>query len=486
MSETTEIQADQASKAEESKSPEKNVQTTRFNVDTGLLSAQEYRNRRSDTLLSNPEAVLNEQDEIQKYFNRQDPAYLEEVKQLARLDHPMKQSCKVVIAIPAYREGSRINHTLEEYAKQDIDPNLYEIVLLDNRPDGVEDDNTASEVARFTKDHPQITVTFAKKVWDKDEQATVGNARKYAFDIALQRILNSGNARRDTILICNDADVLQIAPNYIESIEREFKEKPKVDALVTSMNLPSEALSKPNVAAGYMLIDRLERALAEGDPELGIGKEPATLIGRSSAMRASIYSAVGGVNPKARLAEDSELSWLISDARGWNPDRVIQFDKTSIVTEPRRHLDAIASKVPLDQMLIDFETKPELRQKSNDEVLEFIPDSFDWELFQDEVDSTWHSQWGGNRRFGDRFVPLFKKTMEKLGVKYRITEDNNILLENVDGLLQQLAGPKGNIGITHSQPIVYTQDQLNKIKGFFSKLPSGVIEARSRNSSSIM
>lgn len=446
----------------------------------GLLSADEYVQRRSDTLVNNPEAVLDEKAEIAKYFSLQEQPYTEEIKGLANLSNPMKSTVKTVVTLIGYGEGSRIKHTLEEYAKQDVDPSSFEIVMLDNHPANVADDNTAIEVADFQQEHPEISVTFAQKVWADKEPATVGNARRYAFDIALARISARNAVISNTVLISNDADAVAIAPNYLGSIRHELESKPYEDGLVTHMDLPAEVLAKPNVAAGFMVLGGLEDSLEAGSVEAGLDKEPVTFIGRSSAVRASVYAAVGGFNPNAILAEDAELSWMIADARNWDAERLGRFDGTTIVTDPRRHLDAIVNKVPFNQMLFDFDKRPDLRQMDNDELLGQIPDALDWELLQDEVNDAWQAQYGGYKRFGDRFEPLYKAAMSKLGIEYELV-GGSVVLKNVDGLLGLLSKDGKPIEVVHSEPREYTPELIEELKSFFGALPRGVIEARSRH-----
>ncbi len=456
------------------------LKISKDNSGLGILTAGEYRKRRSDTLLNNPEATLDEEQEIKQYFDSQNPTYVAGINNLAQLDHPMKPSCRMVITIPAYNEGSRIKHTLEQYVGQNIDPSLFEIVVFANP---AENDNTPEEVARFKDENPQVSVVFVNKTWDEGEPATVGNARKYASDIAMTRVLNRGSNKGNTIIVCNDADAVFIEKNYLSSVLAEFDGNPFRDALVTNMELPPEAMAKPNVATGYSLLDTFERTSAAGD--LGGGQdnipEPALINGRSSAMRMSIYAAVGGYNPAAVISEDFELGWILADARDWNPDRIIQFDATRLVTDPRRFMDSVINRVPVDQMLFDFQTRPDLRRLNNEAVLALIPDTFDWELFQDEADSVWTSQYSGqNKRIGkEKFALIFKSTMDKLGVEYEITKTDGIALTNVDRLIQRLAGSGREINIVHSQPRTYTPEMVRIIQNYFSEIPKGVIEARS-------
>lgn len=446
----------------------------------GLYSAEGYLNRRSQTLLSNPEAILNESEEIKIYFNRQNPTYTNEIIRISNPENPMKPSTRIIVAIPSYGEGSRIKHTLQQYVDQDLDLNFYEIIILDNHPESVADDNTADEVARLKEEHPELSVIFAHKTWSDNELATVGNARKYVSDIALARIINSEVSNPNTILVSNDADAIAIAPNYLRSMLQKFDSSPQVDGLVTDLKLPAHVMAKPNINVAYKILGMLEEGLTQAVEETGQPKDPAAFIGKSSAFRVSMYAAVGGFNPNAAIAEDIELSWMMSDARNWNADRVIQFRDTNLTTDPRRHLDAVANSVPINQMLFDFQQKPELRQMETDQLLDSIPDNLDWELLEDEINDNWYSQSIGRKVSEGKFSDVFKRTMSEVGIRYELV-DGSVVLKDISRLCQNLSLELGrNIGVVHSEPRAYTPEMIREIRKFFSDLPKGAIEARNR------
>lgn len=447
---------------------------------TGLLSAQEYLKRRSDTLLKNPEAVLDEEQEIQSYFERQDQAYVKEIAELADTDkNPMKPSCRIVVTVIAYGEGSRIKHTLDQYTKLDINPNEYEIILLENHPETVADDNTAEEVAKFKRQHPNISLTFIQKRWSEDEPATVGNARKYAFDIAQARILNRGQNDTDTILVSNDADTLSFEPNYLTAIVDKFDSNSNVDALVTRLTMPPEAWAKPNVAAAVSLWDALDETVENDDAESPQERllESPYLVGRSSAFRASIYAAVGGFNPNAIMSEDTEMGWMIGDARDWNANRIIKLDYTAVKSDPRRFLSSVANRIPVTRVHVDFQDDSSVRRVDNDELLKQIPDALDWEQFQDDVETFWLGRNSGcNERLGSRFESIFSKAMDKIGVEYEIVDDK-VVLKNVDRLLHNLAPTGKKIEIVHSKPRSIDPVVEEDLHEFFSEIPKGIIGA---------
>ncbi len=444
---------------------------------TGLFGAKEYILRRSNTLLQNFSATLNERSEIQKYLQNQDFQYLVNIKKIVKSTSHFKSSCRLSINIPAYGEGSRIGHTLKQYIGQDIGHELFEIIIFSNPMDS---DDTVSEVEKFKTDHPEMSIEIISKSWDKNEPKTVGNARKYAADISILRILERDQFSKDHILIFNDADSTHIEKNYLSSILKEFDTNHFMDALVTKMTLPTEALEKPNVAAGFILIDTFERVLTEGKGD-GISldiPEPAFTSGRSSASRVSTYVAVGGFNPNAIISEDFELGWMIADARDWDPLRIIQFDITKITTDARRFIDAVANRVPIDQMLINFQTNPSIRQMDNVSVLNLITDCFDWELFQDEADSLWHSQFSGaNKRIGENFPLFFKATMQKLGINYELIDGKYIKLTNINNFLKRISDKK-EIEVIHSKERIYSLEMIDELHRFFSGLSNGIIQSR--------
>lgn len=444
-----------------------------------MLSVEEYRKRRSDTLLINPEVSLTEEVEIKKYLRRQNQTYIKKISEFAQLDRPMDPNCRMVITVPSYNEGSRLRHTLEQYAKQNIRPKLFEVVIFTTP---VENDSTPHEIEQFRNEHPEISVVFVSKPWEEGEPATVGNGRKYAADIALTRLDQRGPNGEDTILVVNDADTVAIPEDYLKNILDELDRNSLEDAITTSLAIPQEAMAKPNVAMAFSLLNTFEEIYATGNIGENRDKipEPALTNGRSTAIRVSSYAAIGGYNPNAVISEDWELGWMLADSRDWNPTRIGYFKGTQLITDPRRFIETVINRVPTDQQLIDFKSKPEVRQLDNQKALALVPDSFDWELFQDDVDSIWHSQESGvNMRIGKkRFQLIFNTTLDKLGVKFKIDKSGGIELINVDGLLKNLSRSNQNIEVVHSSPRKCSPELIRKIREYFSGIPIGVIKSR--------
>ncbi|MEN9407759.1 MAG: hypothetical protein RLZZ455_975, partial [Candidatus Parcubacteria bacterium] len=426
----------------------------------GLLSRSEYASRRSRTLNENPDAHLDQEAEVNDYLSRQDGSYIAELEEMDRLDGTaMSEQCRLVFAVPAYEEGGNIRKTLDHFLTQQdsagsaLNPDLYEIVILDNHPESKPADSTRAEVEAFKAANPNIHVVYAHKAW-KGSEAGVGNARKYANDLALLRSRKRSASTGELVLVSNDADLDGIANKYVVDMLESFDTSPSLDAVAAKWSLPREALAKPNLRAAqrlWFVLDRIIQQDAEGDTSVRQLRTPG-LIGRNAAFRASAYAAVGGYNPQAKLAEDLEIGWMINDARGWDPSRMRYNNKAELISNPRRFLAAMVQGVPLIQMYGDFHENTAVRSMDNAELLNALPNTFDPAVFEREADALYQAakvQGGQYSHLGERFDLLFRKTMGLMGAEYDVVDATDsdgqvrphVRITNADRLIRGLSRP---------------------------------------------
>ena len=455
------------------------------------LAGREYPARRSPTLIENPQAKLNPKEEISRYLDSLEPSYLDRLKAMnAQIGQPMSENCRLSIGIPAYAEGSNIGKTLELYTKQKdkdgnlLDPNLFEIVIFDNHPTTTSKDSTQRVVEEFKKAHPNLKIIYAHKEWGAEDPATVGNARKHLSDLTLLRISQRQRNSEELILVSNDADAEKIDDNYIADIIEAFDRNPKTEALTASFSWPDEAMQKPNLlAAGHFwsFLSRLSETGAVGDPSQR-QKEPVVLTGRNAAVKSSIYAAVGGYNPNAKNAEDVEMGWLVADARSWDPQSVIYLNKAKIISNPRRHLSALATKIPLNEMYMDFHSKPEIRNADNEQLLRMVPDDLDLSLLEREADGWWQSRNRGEFKFlGSKFEPTYKRAMNFLGLEFQII-DGHVKITNAEKLLAGLSKRLGRQEKINPQGHIENTNNVNdeeKVEAYVSEFTQGFDEVRS-------
>jgi glycosyltransferase involved in cell wall biosynthesis len=422
--------------------------------EVGFLPPEQYVARRSPTLIDNPQARLEERKEVARYLDTLSPDYRHELETVSASIPPMSKNCRLSIGIPAFREGENIGKTLEHYAHQ-IDKNgtmidqsrfEVELVVFDHHPSNVPKDNTQEEVDRFRRDHPDIKIIYIYRQEQPQEPSTVTFAEKYLADLALlrssQRQHEDGD--KDFILVCNSADAEGISDDYVDRIITAFDNNPNIDALTGKSVLPDSAMQKPNILAATRFWGFMSVIIEGGGGGEKKYKEPVGMNGRNMAMRSSVYAAVGGFNPETKYADDLELSWLIADARGWDPDRIIFLDKAEIETDPRRHLAAIATNNTIFGMYLNFyHNTDEIRNADNAELLRRIPDDLDIDLLEKEVDAWWQAKDTGEYAYlGARFEPAFKRAMNFLGVSYEIVDDH-IKITSAEKLLGGLSKSYG-------------------------------------------
>ncbi len=448
-------------------------------IDLGFLTADDFVARRSQTLINDPYSRLDEAYEIDKFLSGFSHKYRAEVLKLSQIEiKPLSKDVRVIVTIIASQEAGRIRQALDTYVKQDLPHREFEIIVLGNHQSNITPDNTQEEVEKFQVDNPGITLIYAHKIWQSDEFATVGNARKYAFDIALMRIHARGKSHKDTIIVSNDADTIDNSTNYLSLISETFDANSIIEALVTPSGVPVSSLRKPNLYAVLYLWDALDDVIAEN--------EPRNLVGSSSAYRASIYAAIGGFNPKGKMAEDLETGFMIADARGWDPRCIAFLAGTRQTTDPRRILESMASRIPINEMYYKFVTSPEVRSANNEELLKMIPDSLDWELFEEDADNFWSGGDTGMYKWrGKHFDKDFKSAMKRIGAEYR-TEGGRLYLTNIDKLISNYREEFNTTPeIIHSERRSFDSNRLREIKQFFATVSDSAINCRKRMAETI-
>jgi len=404
----------------------------------GLIPMDKYVDRLSESLKNNSDADLDEDVEVTRYMESMSPAYKNELSVMNNnAGFGMSGTTRVVITVPAYGEEQNIEKLLNQFSGQvgndgkAIDFNLFEVLVFENHPDTVSKDRTEELVRNFQKTHPELKIVYAHKAMKKTE-AGVGRARKYAADLAVLRSQQRSGKDGELILVSQDADLEKISPTYVSELVQSFDDSPEVDALAGKWNLPDEVLERPNMRAAqrlWYIMDRVISRDAVGKPDERQLRAPG-LVGRNAAFRASIYSAIGGYNPEAKLAEDLEIGWMINAARNWDPLRIQYNNRLEVVSNPRRFLASMAQGIPLIQMYGGFHENTDIRQQDNSQLLSIIPKTFRVASFEREADAIWRSHIDGQYVFmGDSFNGLFDRAMTFLGVKYTIENGHVKILD---------------------------------------------------------
>ncbi len=419
----------------------------------GWIDRSEYTSRRSKTLIENPNAKLDESAEVADYLSRINPQYREELEQMDRLiGKPMSSETRTVITVPVFGEGKIIRQTLEQFLNQkdrngdSINPNLFEIIVFENDTDARPKDETENEIKKFKTDHPDFKVHYAYRRWNHEDISnrvnTVGNGRRYNCDLALLRSSKRTTNAGELIIINNDADLEGITPTYVTDIIEEFDTNESRDAIIGKRDLPDWALKKPNIKAGQRLWETFDAVMRH----TGGGGEMAPdqrrkgwpgLIGENSAMRASIYAAVGGYGPKAKLAEDQNLGDMMRVARNYDDSRFKYINRLQTIKNPRRYLTCMVEGKPMIEMYNDYHENKNIRDLDNNQLLDRIPDTFDITRFQLDADAIYQKKNTYQHLKGYEFDQRFKKMMGFMGTEY-VIENGHVKITDASKLISGL------------------------------------------------
>jgi glycosyl transferase family 2 len=251
---------------------------------------------------------------------------------------PIESACELTVVIPARNEAHGIARTLAAFARQSDDrgervaPERFDIVVLANNCS----DGTAETSRAWALRHPRPRV-HVLEVRMPHGRAHVGEARRLAFDIAVQRFVTA--RREHGIVATTDADTI-VADDWVSAILDEMRTADAVAGHVTIAAREVRAMP-PGLRALYEheLAYRAAFAAVEHrfDP---LPQDPAprhsSFVGASFAVSAAAYAAAGGL-PRVSPLEDRAFYFALRriDARVRHSMRVRA--TTSSRRDPRVH-----------------------------------------------------------------------------------------------------------------------------------------------------
>lgn len=402
----------------------------------------------SPRLLANPEANLDELQELNWYINSQSAERYKEIRSLSEQMKPIGDEVRAVVTMPAYKEGKNIYTTLMNYVGQTeidgrpLDYKKVRFVVFDNWPEDGSRDQTGAEVRRFIEDakkrHPELQVDYVKAVFTRSSNP-IANIRNMMTSAVIE---NAARNRRkptgDLIFVSNDADipVHGVKPTYVTDIIKEFDQFPRMDAMEGKIDFPKKLMAQLPVQYAtrrlWQYMDLVQMHQKNREP---------FLVGRNSAMRLKMIAAVGNYDPADRAGEDVEIGNKIKWARSWNPERkrferertiggvnqsqnrVRYVHHISMLSDPRRDIVRLIGRERIRDQYSAFEKDQAVRGKGGEELTKIAVDRgfsvFNKALFEEEAalfyyDALSWAKWGG--------IETFKRAMDFLGAKYEIVD----------------------------------------------------------------
>jgi len=408
----------------------------------------QYREKFSPRLREDPSAVLDSEEEIKGYFERQKKGYVTEVEAVVDQIEPMSKDCRVSVCIPVagHQEGENIYSTLENYLDQELPKENYELLLLVNHPDQdregkkVKPDKTMSEVKRFQEEHPEVNVRLMYNVFPISE-ARIGRVRKLLNDAALMRHQKRGKGFLDLVMVSNDADNKGMSPEYLKNFVDKFDKNENVDALMGQLDWdPESYIRNPLVHVGTRLFQYMSVQFRQK-------KAHIESSGANFAFRSSIYAAVDGYSADRGGGEDVDFGTKIKVARRGAVDRTpIAFAGarvSRIYTSSRRAEKAIKDGLsPVEQWdrgfgAFDDEVR-KVKWENEGKPIDFTnPEEVDnfIKALEVVINRTMNSVMGWG---GDASHPAFLKSLRWLGLKCDIVGSHTIKIKDASVLLRGL------------------------------------------------
>lgn len=328
--------------------------------------------------------VTRERDRIKEYLDTQEKQYLAELERLNRTVAPMNEKTRVAINVPAYNEEPNIERLLSQYTKQidaegkPLDPALYEVNIILNRPEGASSDRSAEIINEYKQLHPEFQINVLDVQFPKDK-AGVGLARKYVTDLTLLRSI--GRARQDGALYIQseDADLLEVDPRVVAGVMEKFDKHPELDGLRGQQDrhpgimMENDMLFLNRRAEDFWeVLMRDKKFRPEGVPDNFVWNRVVT-GGWNTAYTAEVYAQIHGYNP-LKVGEDMDIGQRISMLRGRKEGGKIVPDVRTVATvatrthsSPRRFIDALARGIDpysdFENESLKFQTTEQLMDK---------------------------------------------------------------------------------------------------------------------------
>jgi hypothetical protein len=431
-------------------------------------------------------SVARERQVIQSYLSGLPQTEQEEIAYFASTLEPMHPECRAAVHIATYNEERNIYDTLSEWSSQvnsqgePLDPNLYEINVINNGPVGYSSDNTLGEVEKFRTDHPNVRVHVID-IEVPSEGGNLGMVRKLITDVILQRSVNRQQQIGPLYIESEDADILEVDKFALNRLIERFDSRPYLDAVKGTQDFSPTILMDND----YLFLERRSVQITKlllRDHRLRPDRNEdftyynrVTTGGWNTAFTAEAYALIGGYLA-AKVGEDVDISKRIAVMRGMRDEKgnfipntyTVESIPTTIQSSPRRFIHALARRTPAYADYANEQTNAEIRSVSPEELMEHLEgrriSSDNLELFE-EVLTKSRDLMCRNVRNIRMQEALFNRLMFMLGFKtYKVAMNPDGSQEITTGTLSQRASEGWKLDYHIDDTGKVRVDNINNIK----------------------
>lgn len=400
-----------------------------FGYEESFLNREARASRKSPRLAENPQAKLNEREEIDWYLNTLSPEEIQTLDGLKAQENPaLSPETRAIVSIPLVQNGSTIYQRLATYTQQTnadgspIDPKRTAFVVYDTRiatPEG----SVKAEIDRFRTDHPDMQVLYLTHTYP--QQATAGAIKRDMANFELSILTARPGDAPEVTLISENSTGSPVEPTYLSSIISAMAASPEVDMVSGTYQLPKDAY------ANYPLLFAHHRAFEIFDALVRHGEAnsvPAVFQG-NLAVRAGTLAAVGGYNGASPLMEEREVAWMITEARG-TPDVALSLPSLTATMDPKETVYMQLQQLGLAEPSVPLANNEVYKDMNWEDMAKKAGEQFTKEHLETHLTNIYTNMYPALKTANpDRFDAYFGRSMDALGLTYELKDGNITLLD---------------------------------------------------------
>lgn len=411
-----------------------------FGYEEAFINREALAARTSPRLKENPQAKLNEREEIDWYLSTLSPEETQMLEDLKAQENPaVNPDVRAVVTIPLVQNGSTIYDRLNNYAAQTnadgtpFDLKRTEFVIYEatiTPPTGSVNQtlpgNTKAEIERFKAEHPDMQVVYVTR--DYQDAPTSGQVKRDMTNFTLSRLASRPAEAPEAVVIAENSTGRPIEATYLSSIIDAIDANPALDMVSGTYQLPPETYATyPMLFAHHRAFEVLDALVRHGEAQ----SVPAVFQG-NLAVRAGTLAAVGGYNQASPFLEERELAWMVTEARG-TPDVAAVLPTLTATMDPKETIYMQLQQLGLAEPAAPLENNEVYKNMTWEEMGKIASEQFTKEHLETHLTNMYDHMYPSLKSgHPERFDGYFNRALDSLGLTYEIKDGKVNLLDTTN------------------------------------------------------
>jgi hypothetical protein len=407
-----------------------------FGYEETFINRETLAARKSPRLTENPQAKLNEREEIDWYLSSLSPEETQILEDLKSQENPaVHPDVRAVVTIPLVQNGNTIYDRLTHYAAQTnvdgtpLDPKRTEFVIYEATVTPPAESvnqtlpgNTKAEIERFKAEHPDMQIVYVTR--DYQDAPTSGQVKRDMTNFTLSRLASRPAEAPEVAVIAENSTGRPVEATYLSSIIDALDTNPTLDMVSGTYQLPQETYATyPMLFAHHRAFEVFDALVRHGEAQ----SVPAVFQG-NLAVRAGTLAAVGGYNQTSPFLEERELAWMITEARG-TPDVATVLPTLTATMDPKETIYMQLQQLGLAEPAATLENNEVYKNMTWEDMGKIASEQFTKEHLETHLTNMYDHMYPSLKNgHPERFDGYFSRALDSLGLTYEIKDGKvNIL-----------------------------------------------------------